>query len=99
MTTDTVGQDAAVARALAAPTRAAILDHLRAAGPRAVKEGPDAVGVHANVARGDLDVLVSAGLASVSWRRNSSRGRPGKVRRGRPGHPASGAGAVWAQPG
>jgi predicted ArsR family transcriptional regulator len=86
MSTETVGQDAAVARALAAPTRAAILDHLRAAGPRAVKEVADAVGVHANVARGHLDVLVSAGLASVSWRRNSAGGRPAKVYEATPVH-------------
>jgi predicted ArsR family transcriptional regulator len=86
MSTETVGQDAAVARALAAPTRAAILDHLRAAGPRAVKEVADAVGVHANVARGHLDVLVSAGLASVSWRRNAAGGRPAKVYEATPVH-------------
>jgi predicted ArsR family transcriptional regulator len=86
MSTETVGQDAAVARALAAPTRAAILDHLRSAGPRAVKEVADAVGVHANVARGHLDVLVSAGLASVSWRRNAAGGRPAKVYEATPVH-------------
>jgi predicted ArsR family transcriptional regulator len=86
MSTETVGQDAAVARALAAPTRAAILDHLRAAGPRAVKEVADAVGVHANVARGHLDVLVSAGLATVSWRRNAAGGRPAKVYEATPVH-------------
>ena len=86
MATEIAGQDAAVARALAAPTRAAILDHLRAAGPRAVKEVADAVGVHANVARGHLDVLVSAGLASVSWRRNAAGGRPAKVYEATPVH-------------
>src|SRR5436190_23645266 len=90
MTTDTVGQAAAVARALAAPTRAAILDHLRAAGPRAVKEVADAVGVHANVARGHLDVLVAADLASVSWRRNAAGGRPAKVYEATPIHVENG---------
>jgi predicted ArsR family transcriptional regulator len=86
MATETIAQEGAVARALAAPTRAAILDHLRAAGPRAVKEVADAVGVHANVARGHLDVLVSAGLASVSWRRNAAGGRPAKVYEATPVH-------------
>src|ERR1041385_1493403 len=86
MVTETIAQEGAVARALAAPTRAAILDHLRAAGPRAVKEVADAVGVHANVARGHLDVLVSAGLASVSWRRNAAGGRPAKVYEATPVH-------------
>lgn len=86
MASETLAQDAAVARALAAPTRAAILDRLRAAGPSAVKEVADAVGVHANVARGHLDVLVSAGLASVSWRRNAAGGRPAKVYAAAPIH-------------
>ena len=86
MATETVGQDAAVARALAAPTRAAILDHLRAAGPRAVKEVADAVGVHANVARGHLDVLVDAGLATVKWRRLPGGGRPAKLYETAPAH-------------
>src|SRR5260221_10537285 len=94
MSTETVGQDAAVARALAAPTRAAILDHLRAAGPRAVKEVADAVGVHANVARGHLDVLVSAGLANVSWRRNAAGGRPAKLYEAAPMHVEEGSALV-----
>lgn len=79
-------QDPAVARALAAPTRAEILDHLRAVGPRAVKDVADSVGVHANVARGHLDVLVSAGLARMSWRRNAAGGRPAKVYEAAPTH-------------
>jgi predicted ArsR family transcriptional regulator len=86
MASETVAPDAAVARALAAPTRASILDHLRSAGPRAVKEVADAVGVHANVARGHLDVLVSAGLATASWRRNAAGGRPAKVYEATPVH-------------
>src|SRR5260221_5538077 len=94
MSTETVGQDAAVARALAAPTRAAILDHLRAAGPRAVKDVADQVGVHANVARGHLDVLVSAGLASVSWRRNAAGGRPAKLYEAAPMHVEEGPALV-----
>lgn len=82
--------DSAVARALAAPTRAAILDHLRATGAAAVKEVADHVGVHANVARGHLDVLVSAGLATVSWRRNAAGGRPAKLYEASPIHVADG---------
>lgn len=78
--------DAAIARALAAPTRAAILDKLRAAGPMAVKDAADAVGIHANVARGHLEVLVSAGLARLSWRRNAAGGRPAKLYEASPIH-------------
>ena len=84
--TDVSSKDAAVARALAAPTRAAILDHLRAAGPCDVRESAEAVGVHANVARGHLDVLVSAGLATASWRRNAAGGRPAKIYEAAPTH-------------
>lgn len=83
-------QDSAVARALATPTRAAILDHLRAHGAAAVKEVAHAAGVHVNVARGHLDVLVSAGLASVSWRRNPGGGRPAKLYEATPMHVAEG---------
>lgn len=78
--------NAAVARALAAPTRAQILDHLRAVGPCTVRDAAKAVGVHANVARGHLDVLVSADLATASWRRNAGGGRPAKVYEAAPVH-------------
>lgn len=74
------------ARALAAPTRAAILEHLRDAGQATAKEVADAIGVHANVARGHLDILVAAELASVSWRRNPVGGRPAKVYDAAPVH-------------
>lgn len=94
MASDIPGQDAAVARALAAPTRATILDHLRAHGSTAVKEVADAVGVHANVARGHLDVLVSAGLATASWRRNAAGGRPAKVYEAAPMHVEEGQALV-----
>ena len=80
------GTSALVARALAAPTRAGILDHLRAAGPKTVQEVAASSSVHANVARGHLDVLVSAGLATASWRRNASGGRPAKVYEASPVH-------------
>lgn len=94
MASDGVPQDPAIARALAAPTRAAILDHLRAAGPRSVREAAEAVGVHANVARGHLDVLVGAGLASVSWRRNAGGGRPAKLYEAAPVHVEEGPALV-----
>jgi predicted ArsR family transcriptional regulator len=86
--------DAAVARALAAPTRAAILDRLRAAGPLSVRDVADVVGIHANVARGHLDVLVSAGLATVSWRRNAAGGRPAKLYEPTPVHVEEGPALV-----
>jgi predicted ArsR family transcriptional regulator len=86
MSSEISTQDPAIARALAAPTRAEILDHLRSAGPCSVKEVADAVGVHANVARGHLDVLVSAGLARAGWRRNAAGGRPAKLYEAAPTH-------------
>jgi predicted ArsR family transcriptional regulator/TusA-related sulfurtransferase len=71
--------DAAV-RALTVPTRAAIYRHLREVGrPRSAREVGERVGVHANVARTHLDVLVDAGLALASWRHNPTGGRPAKV--------------------
>ena len=82
------------ARALAAPTRSTILEHLRAAGNATVKEVADAVGVHANVARGHLDILVAAELASVSWRRNPVGGRPAKVYEAAPVHVEQGPALV-----
>ncbi len=70
----------AAARALAVPTRAAIYRHLREVGrPRSSREVGERVGVHANVARTHLDVLVEAGLALASWRHNPAGGRPAKV--------------------
>ncbi len=70
----------AAARALGVPTRAAIYRHLReVARPRSAREVGDRVGVHANVARTHLDVLVEAGLALASWRHNPAGGRPAKV--------------------
>lgn len=93
MTTDTAN-DAAVARALAAPTRAGILDRLRASGPMTVKEVADGSGIHPNVARGHLDVLVSARLATTSWRRNAAGGRPAKVYEAAPVHVEEGPALV-----
>ena len=86
--------DGSRARALAAPTRAQILEHLRRAGQATVKEVADAIGVHANVARGHLDILVGADLASVSWRRNPVGGRPAKVYEAAPVHVEEGPALV-----
>ncbi|MFN2614011.1 MAG: helix-turn-helix transcriptional regulator [Actinomycetota bacterium] len=87
-------QDPAVARALAAPTRAAILDRLRASGPLSVRDVAENAGIHANVARGHLDVLVGAGLAMVSWRRNAAGGRPAKLYEAAPVHVEEGPALV-----
>lgn len=86
--------DGARARALAAPTRAQILEHLRRAGAATVKEAADAVGIHANVARGHLDILVAAGLASVAWRRGGGGGRPAKLYEAAPFHVEEGPAVV-----
>ncbi|MBI4729588.1 MAG: helix-turn-helix domain-containing protein [Acidobacteria bacterium] len=88
--TATAESDSRVARALAAPTRAAILDLLKARGPLAVKEVADEAEVHPNVARGHLEVLSSAGLVRTSWRRHSAGGRPAKVYEAAPGHTEEG---------
>ena len=97
LTVPTADADAAV-RALGVPTRAAIYRHLREAGrPRSAREVGERVGVHANVARAHLDVLVDAGLALASWRHNPAGGRPAKVYVAReqlhPGEGAAGPGA------
>ncbi|HVL89005.1 MAG TPA: helix-turn-helix domain-containing protein [Actinomycetota bacterium] len=78
--------DSRVARALSAPTRAAILDRLRELGPLTAKEVAEHAGVHPNVARGHLDMLVEAGLAAHSWRRNPAGGRPAKAYEAVPAH-------------
>ena len=67
---------------------------MREVGPQTVKEVADAVEVHANVARGHLDVLVSAGLATVSFRRNKGGGRPAKVYEAAPVHVEDGPALV-----
>jgi predicted ArsR family transcriptional regulator/TusA-related sulfurtransferase len=74
------GDERAVRQALAVPTRAAIYRILRAeARPHSAREVGDRVGIHANVARGHLDVLVDAGLAMPGSRHNPLGGRPAKV--------------------
>jgi len=62
------------------PTRAAIYRVLRTdAQPYSAREIGDRIGVHANVARAHLDVLVDVGLASAGSRHNPTGGRPAKV--------------------
>lgn len=81
-----VETDAKVAKALAAPTRAAILTLLRSRGPLTAKDVAEDASVHPNVARGHLEVLTAAGLARISWRRHPAGGRPSKVYEAAPGH-------------
>ncbi|HEX9314302.1 MAG TPA: helix-turn-helix domain-containing protein, partial [Actinomycetota bacterium] len=59
-----VGDDQSVkaAKALALPTRSAILAHLLTSGPLTAKEVADEFSLHANVARAHLDLLVEAGF-------------------------------------
>jgi DNA-binding transcriptional ArsR family regulator/TusA-related sulfurtransferase len=70
----------AVRQALAVPTRAAIYRVLRTEGrPHSAREIGERIGIHANVARGHLDVLVDAGLVTSGRRHNPNGGRPAKV--------------------
>jgi predicted ArsR family transcriptional regulator/TusA-related sulfurtransferase len=79
-TTDPTGVEALVVRALAVPTRAAIYRWLRTEGrARSAREAAERVGIHPNVARAHLDVLVAAGLAIPASRHNPLGGRPAKV--------------------
>ena len=72
--------DRAIRQALAVPTRAAIHRVLRSDGEaRSAREIGDRIGIHANVARAHLDVLVDAGLATSGSRHNPTGGRPAKV--------------------
>jgi predicted ArsR family transcriptional regulator len=75
-----VGDDQSVkaAKALALPTRSAILGHLLKAGSLTAKEVADEFGLHANVARAHLDLLVEAGFLATGIRRKG-KGRPSKV--------------------
>ena len=73
-------EGSAVGRALAVPTRAAIYRVLRTDGaPASAREIGARIGIHANVARAHLDVLVDAGLATPGSRHNPTGGRPAKV--------------------
>src|SRR5213592_3310309 len=75
-----VGDDQSVkaAKALALPTRSAILAHLLTSGPLTAKEVADEFSLHANVARAHLDLLVEAGFLATGVRRQG-KGRPAKV--------------------
>src|SRR5918996_1866769 len=78
--------DPKVAKALAAPTRAHILELIKVEGPLTAKEVAGRSSLHPNVARGHLDVLVDAGLATVRWRRLPGGGRPAKLYESAPAH-------------
>src|SRR2546421_9173197 len=75
-----VGDDQSVkaAKALALPTRSAILAHLLTSGPLTAKEVADEFSLHANVARAHLDLLVEAGFLATGVRRKR-KGRPATV--------------------
>ncbi|GAC1364668.1 MAG: hypothetical protein NVSMB32_07440 [Actinomycetota bacterium] len=75
-----VGDDQSVkaAKALALPTRSAILAHLLRSDALTAKEVADAFSLHANVARAHLDLLVEAGFLATAVRRKR-KGRPAKV--------------------
>jgi predicted ArsR family transcriptional regulator len=75
-----VGDDHSVkaAKALALPTRSAILAHLLKSGPLTAREIADEFSLHANVARAHLDLLVEAGFLATGVRRQG-KGRPAKV--------------------
>jgi predicted ArsR family transcriptional regulator/TusA-related sulfurtransferase len=77
---DAGADERAVRQALAVPTRAAIYRVLRTEGSaHSAREIGDRIGIHANVARAHLDVLVDAGLATAGSRHNPTGGRPAKV--------------------
>ena len=75
-----VGDDQSVkaAKALALPTRSAILAHLLRSDSLTAKEVADEFSLHANVARAHLDLLVEAGFLATGVRRKR-KGRPAKV--------------------
>jgi predicted ArsR family transcriptional regulator/TusA-related sulfurtransferase len=79
-TTPLEGEDGAVARALAVPTRAGIYKRLRTEGqPLSAREVSDMFGLHANVARNHLDQLADVGLVVTGRRKHPGGGRPAKV--------------------
>lgn len=71
-------QSVRAAKALALPTRSAILGHLLKAGSLTAKEIADQFHLHPNVARAHLDLLVEAGFLATGIRRQG-KGRPAKV--------------------
>lgn len=66
------------AKALALPTRSAILSHLLKSHPLTAREVAEEFGLHPNVARAHLDLLVEAGYLLTGVRRQG-KGRPAKV--------------------
>jgi DNA-binding transcriptional ArsR family regulator len=76
----TLGDDSATrtAKVLSLPTRNKILSHMLRSGPKTVKEIADEFGIHPNVARAHLDLMVEAGFLATETRRRS-KGRPAKV--------------------
>lgn len=75
-----LGDDSATrtAKVLSLPTRNKILSHMLRSGPKTVKEIADEFGIHPNVARAHLDLMVEAGFLATETRRRS-KGRPAKV--------------------
>lgn len=71
-------QSVKAAKALALPTRSAILAHLLRSDALTAKEIADEFSLHANVARAHLDLLVEAGFLATGVRRKR-KGRPAKV--------------------
>jgi DNA-binding transcriptional ArsR family regulator/TusA-related sulfurtransferase len=77
-------------RRSAVPTRAAIYRVLRTEGvAHSAREIGDRIGIHANVARAHLDVLVDAGLATRAAGTTRPGGRPAKVYVAREQHVAT----------
>lgn len=66
------------AKVLALPTRQRILSLLLRTGPKTVTEIAESFGIHANVARAHLDLMVDAGFLLTETRRRT-KGRPAKV--------------------
>lgn len=71
-------QSTKAAKALALPTRSAIFSHLMKVGSLTAREVAEEFGLHPNVARAHLDLLVEAGFLTGSERRQG-KGRPAKV--------------------
>ena len=72
-----VETDASLHRALADPSRARILERLRATeAPQDASQLARAVGLHVNTVRSHLRVLATAGLVAVHPEERHTRGRP-----------------------
>lgn len=71
-------QSVKAAKALALPTRSAILAHLLKVGPRTAREVAEEFDLHPNVARAHLDLLEEAGFLATRLRRQG-KGRPAKA--------------------